>query len=122
LLKKDELAIPYFVLFILYNWFFSSSLSSTLFLQSTAFTTLFSSKLSAIAAVLPLSTYMPIILFHMLELFLPPPQRYPDVYVVGNVAFCAGWFGVIYLGLVKWHLERLRQLERERVTDTKKVD
>ncbi|CAG8589039.1 4143_t:CDS:2 [Paraglomus brasilianum] len=122
LLKKDELAIPYFVLFILYNWFFSSSLSSTLFLQSTAFTTLFSSKLSAIAAVLPLSTYMPIILFHMLELFLPPPQRYPDVYVVGNVVFCAGWFGVIYLGLVKWHLERLRQLERERVTDTKKVD
>jgi len=50
-------------------------------------------------------SYGTIICLHILETFIAPPERYPDLYVVLNVAFCTIIFGVCWLWGMKRQLE-----------------
>ncbi|KAJ1968812.1 Glucosyltransferase-like protein, partial [Dispira parvispora] len=36
---------------------------------------------------------------HLLEATVPPPERYPHIYIVANVLFSCGMFGLIFLYL-----------------------
>ena len=64
-----------------------------------------SSMITAIVAYSLKGAYGAMISLHILEVFIAPPDRYPDLYVVLNVALCTSIFGVCWLWGMKRQLE-----------------
>lgn len=91
LLKRDELRMPYFVLSLLWGWLMG--LPSLVFPGTGG----------KDAAPHPLTRllhgcfYAIMVLWHILEAFVEPPEGKPDLWVVANVLTGAGGFGVCYL-------------------------
>ncbi|RHZ61872.1 hypothetical protein Glove_345g49 [Diversispora epigaea] len=79
LLKKDHLVLPYFVLLFMWNWLGSFTQQKT--------------KLPVLNYLF-MGSYLVIIIIHIMEFNLSPPERYPDIYIVLNVIFNAGMFTI----------------------------
>lgn len=94
LLKRDELRVPYFVLSLL--WAFLLGLPPTslsLYSGSSQDT----SQLTIFTKLLHLSFYAAMVVWHLVEAFVQPPDGKPDLWVVLNVVIGAAGFGVCFL-------------------------
>lgn len=115
LLKKDELRVPYAVLTLL--WAYLLGLPPT---SLSVFRSGLSGGLTAPVKILHLSFYLAMIVWHVFEAFVSPPQGKPDLWVVLNVLIGAAGFGFCYL----WCLFRLAEesglLRKKRSTDNSK--
>ncbi|CAJ0761694.1 2369_t:CDS:2, partial [Entrophospora sp. SA101] len=72
LLRKDQLVFPYLILLSMWNWL------GSFFHQGTK---------SLLLRILSWLSYLFMIVFHILEFKVLPPEKYPDIYVVINVIF-----------------------------------
>ncbi|CAG8722968.1 28454_t:CDS:2, partial [Dentiscutata erythropus] len=79
LLKKDKLVLPYFTVWLMWNWI------GSFIKQDTK---------PIILKYLSWLSYFVMASIHILEFNIPPPKRYPDIYVVLNVIFSAGMFTI----------------------------
>lgn len=94
LLKRDELRVPYAVLSLL--WAFLLGLppaSFSLYLGSSQG----NSQLTRLTKFLHLCFYAAMVVWHLVEAFLQPPDGKPDLWVVLNVVIGAAGFGVCFL-------------------------
>jgi len=101
LLKRDELRIPYFILTLLWAWLMG---------VPEMLTSMDSSRHSGPTGLLTRlfhgSFYLAMIVWHVVEAFVPVPDGKPDLWVVVNVLIGAAGFGVCYLWCL-WSLARL---------------
>ncbi|KAF0512370.1 ALG6, ALG8 glycosyltransferase [Gigaspora margarita] len=79
LLKKDKLILSYFIVWLMWNWIGSFIKKDTK---------------PIILKYLSWLSYFVMALIHILEFNIPPPKRYPDIYVVLNVIFSAVMFTI----------------------------
>ena len=99
LLARDELRIPYAALTLL--WCYLMGLppcSISAYTSSTA-----EGGLHWSTKIVHLGTYAAMLIWHGLELFMPPPTSKPDLWIVANVCLGAAGFALCYL----WCLWRL---------------
>lgn len=158
LLKRDELRTPYVVILLLWAYLLglpptsmslylplSSSLVSTSLTSSdqspTSPATIDSSSshVSLLTTLIHLSSYLAMLLWHVLEATVPPPKHKPDLYVVLNVVIGALGFGICYIwctwktiegsGIVEvyWDYvrsedERKRKEKEKQRAEKKKID
>ena len=91
LLKRDELRVPYFVLSLL--WAYLLGLPPTSL-------SLYASRgsrpqgLSTITKVVHLGFYAAMVVWHLLEASVPPPEGKPDLWVVLNAVLGAAGFAI----------------------------
>ncbi|KAF4548970.1 ALG6/ALG8 glycosyltransferase-like protein [Elsinoe fawcettii] len=98
LLQRDELRVPYFVLTLLWAWLLGlppTSLSLYFGQQGTS--------LNIFTKLVHLTFYISMIAWHVGEAYVPPPDRMPDLWVVGNAVAGAAGFGLCYLWCT-WNL------------------
>ncbi|ODV59809.1 dolichyl-P-Glc:Man(9)GlcNAc(2)-PP-dolichol alpha-1,3-glucosyltransferase [Ascoidea rubescens DSM 1968] len=100
LLKKDELVLQYFVIGFLMNWLIGN-LNINCVVNN--FKNLFKVKENSIKNwsinfVIISSTVLALIL-HGMEVFLNPPSRYPDLWVVLNISFSFACFSTFWFWL-----------------------
>ena len=94
LLKRDELRTPYLVLTLFWAYLLA--------LPPTSLSCYFGSQaskpgLKTTTKLLHLAFYTLMILWHIGEHFVPPPDSKPDIWVVLNVVIGAAGFGICYL-------------------------
>jgi len=92
LLRRDALAVPYFVLAPLWAWLLALPPFSL-----AAYPLRGAAALDALEAALHLPAYAAMVAWHVVEAFVPPPVDKPDLWVVANVLIGAGGFGLCYL-------------------------
>lgn len=116
LLARDQLRIPYFVLTALWAWLMG--------LPPFSFDAILSDDLHIISKLIHASTYLAIIIWHIVEATISPPHNKPDLWVVANVCIGAAAFGFCYL----WCLWRMvdesgisRSQKARRIPRTKKL-
>ena len=90
LLKRDELRVPYVVWTLL--WMYLLGLSPT---SGSTYSS--RSGLSVFTKVLHLCYYAFMVIWHIVEAFVPPPDGKPDLWVVINCVIGAAGFGICYL-------------------------
>ncbi|KAI9694673.1 MAG: Glucosyltransferase-like protein [Bathelium mastoideum] len=100
LLKRDELRVPYTVLTLLWAYLLGLPPTSLSIYQNGL-----SGGLTAPVKILHLSFYLVMVVWHVFEAFVLPPQGKPDLWVVLNVLIGAAGFGFCYL----WCLFRLSE-------------
>lgn len=137
LLKRDELRIPYFVLTLLWAYLLG--------LPPTSLDVYFhnndpvkqsekagagkdpqqnpksENSLRTETKILHLAFYAAMILWHVGEAFVPPPQDKPDLWIVLNVCLGATAFGICYLWCT-WKLVLGTGLLEEYFRDVKRVE
>ena len=94
LLKRDGLRVPYYVLSLLWVWLMGLPPTS---LKLYTGTRPDSRGLSLQVSLLHLAFYAAMVMWHILEAFLPPPMGKPDLWVVVNVVIGAAGFSVCFL-------------------------
>ncbi|KAF2498605.1 ALG6, ALG8 glycosyltransferase [Lophium mytilinum] len=98
LLKRDDLRVPYFVITLLWAYLLGlPPVSLSAYYEGT------SGGLTLGTKILHLNIYLAMIGWHVLEGFVPPPERLPDLWVVLNVLIGAAGFGICYLWCL-WNL------------------
>lgn len=100
LLKRDELAIPYFILTLL--WAYLLGLPPTSF---SIFRNDTPGRLSIIEKLMHAGFYTAMVVWHFAEAFVTPPENKPDLWVVANVLIGAPGFYLCYLWCL-FHLIR----------------
>lgn len=93
LLARDGLRVPYIVLNLL--WLFLMGLPPFSFDLYTLPAR--EGGLTWMTKVLHLGSYVAVAVWHVLEVFVPPPSSKPDLWVVVNVILGAAGFGCCYL-------------------------
>lgn len=93
LLVKDELRIPYTVLILLWAYLMGLPPFSINAYAKPAH----EGGLHILTKLVHLGTYVVATGVHVAELFVAPPAKMPDIYVVANVCLGAAGFGVCYL-------------------------
>ncbi|KAL2794297.1 ALG6, ALG8 glycosyltransferase family-domain-containing protein [Aspergillus keveii] len=105
LLKRDGLQVPYFVM--TYLWAYLLGLPPTSWQiyrhQTPSDESGTATEPHVFAKVIHSAFYLAMLVWHVLEAFVPPPPGKPDLWVVLNVIIGAGGFGISYL----WCLWRL---------------
>ncbi|RAH44187.1 dolichyl-P-Glc:Man(9)GlcNAc(2)-PP-dolichol alpha-1,3-glucosyltransferase ALG6 [Aspergillus brunneoviolaceus CBS 621.78] len=119
LLKRDELRVPYFVMTLL--WAYLMGLPPT---SLEAYRSRDSSEDSAEPHVLTklvhICFYLAMIVWHVVEAFVPPPSDKPDLWVVLNVLIGAGGFGLAYLWCVWKLIQQCRKIDQKVAEETQK--
>ncbi|RLV95383.1 Dolichyl pyrophosphate Man9GlcNAc2 alpha-13-glucosyltransferase [Spathaspora sp. JA1] len=87
LLKKDELIMQYFVTNFLINWL----IGSKILLPKTKTT---------LNTLVIWTSYLLIIIYHVIDATIIPPERYPDLWVILNIAISFIGFTYFWLWLV----------------------
>ncbi|RFU29211.1 hypothetical protein B7463_g7118, partial [Scytalidium lignicola] len=95
LLQRVDLRIPYFVLTLL--WAYLLGLPPTSLSVYRSDNTAVNKWVSIATAVLHLSFYVIMGIWHVLEAFALPPTNKPDLWIVVNVGVGAAGFGICYL-------------------------
>lgn len=104
LLKREDLRIPYFVITLL--WAYLMGLPPT---SLETYRTRSQPKnpnagpVHIFTTVVHLIFYLSMVIWHVLEAFVPPPADKPDLWVVLNVLIGASGFGLAYLWCT-WNL------------------
>jgi len=88
LLKKDDLILQYFVTSILTNWLIGFKLVLPSFEKRNM-------NNLVIAA-----TYAAMIFYHVIDFMFDPPAKYPDLWVILNIAISFAAFGYTWLWLI----------------------
>ncbi|KAH3687698.1 hypothetical protein WICPIJ_001321 [Wickerhamomyces pijperi] len=112
LLKKDGLMLQYAVLLLLPNWVMGNLSFLTpkflpKFLTPGPSISLVSKDQKErhglpsnwIWSLIILTSYTAVAVIHLLDFYVPPPQRYPDLWVLANVSLSFGCFGLFWLWL-----------------------
>lgn len=89
LLEKDGLVLQYVVMVILTNWFVSG------FSFNRDQNHLWPSALSFLIKFVVTASYIAMIAVHVVGALVSPPSRYPDIWVLANIAIsfaCFAWF------------------------------
>lgn len=94
LLKRDELRIPYFVLSTF--WAYLLGLPPTSLLLYTRHNSR-KPGLSSVSKAVHLGFYAAIVVWHVLEAFVPTPEGKPDLWVVLNTVIGAAGFGISFV-------------------------
>jgi alpha-1,3-glucosyltransferase len=81
LLKREDLVLPYFLITILWNYL-------------AGFHTI---PMSKVVKLLTSICYTVILVWHVAESHIPPPQALPDLYTVLNVLFSCGCYLLAFL-------------------------
>ncbi|GFF99557.1 probable dolichyl pyrophosphate Man9GlcNAc2 alpha-1,3-glucosyltransferase [Aspergillus lentulus] len=115
LLKRDELRVPYFVMTGLWAYLMG--------LPPTSFETYRSrppvgesspvSEPRILTKLLHFCFYLAMIVWHVLDAFVPPPEGKPDLWVVLNVLIGAGGFGIAYLWCMWRLITQCWQIDRK---------
>ncbi|KAL1990540.1 hypothetical protein VTN49DRAFT_6379 [Thermomyces lanuginosus] len=95
LLKREQLRIPYFVMTLLWAYLLGLPPTSWELYRSQS-----QSKVSSVHFLITLIHnvfYLSMVVWHVLEAFVPPPPGKPDLWVVLNVLIGASGFGLAYL-------------------------
>lgn len=94
LLKRDELRVPYFVLSLF--WAYLLGLPPT---SLSLYTRRYSpgAGLSTVFKVVHLGFYAAMVVWHVLEAFIPTPKGKPDLWVVLNTVIGAAGFGICFV-------------------------
>ena len=100
LLKRDGLRTPYFVLALLWAYLLGLPPTSVSCYASRRWPSPAPDRPSGISRWLHLALYASMIVWHLLEAFIPPPTTKPDLWVVGNAALGAAGFVLCYLWCV----------------------
>lgn len=94
LLKRDELRVPYSVLSLF--WAYLLGLPPTsLSLYARSYSR--SAGLSTLIKVVHLGFYAAMVVWHVLEAFVPTPEGKPDLWVVLNAVIGAAGFGICFV-------------------------
>ena len=120
LLKRDELALPYAVLTLLWQYLLGLPPASwELYRPHTP-------TLPSPVKLLHGSFYVVMLAWHVGEYYLPPPQSKPDLWVVLNCVVGAAGFGICYLwctwqlyeksGLLEGFKQKLLKIGQNQVT------
>ncbi|KAI9208062.1 glycosyl transferase [Polychytrium aggregatum] len=96
LLKKDGLVMPYILAVVLWNWLFSFGWK----------------RASGLVKLAKAISYAVIFGLHAMEAVVPPPPRYPDIYVVLNVLFSTSMF-VVFFGYYNYRQILSGALDRD---------
>ncbi|KAL1963399.1 hypothetical protein VTN77DRAFT_8415 [Rasamsonia byssochlamydoides] len=100
LLKREDLRIPYFVITLL--WAYLLGLPPTS-LETYRKRSGSGSSVGILTTLVHLVFYLSMVIWHVLEAFVPPPADKPDLWVVLNVLIGASGFGLAYLWCT-WNL------------------
>lgn len=118
LLKRDELRIPYYALTGLWTYLMG--------LPPLSFSAYFGEQgvnLSWVTKTVHLLFYIAMAAWHVGEAWVSPPDRMPDLWVVGNVCIGAAGFGLCYLWCL-WQLtyrSGLFKVAEKKVQEAKKT-
>ncbi|KAK6459944.1 glucosyltransferase required for N-linked glycosylation pathway [Scheffersomyces coipomensis] len=85
LLKKEDLVLQYAVSNFLINWLIGPKLLL--------------SNHNLFYSLIIKGSYFLMIVYHILDFSLPPPQRFPDLWVILNIAISFGAFSIFFLWL-----------------------
>lgn len=97
LLKRDGLQVPYFVLTALWAWLMAlPPFSLSAYFGQARDKERAKTPVDVLTAVLHLSAYVAMVVWHLLDAFVPPPFDKPDLWVVANVLVGTGGFGLCY--------------------------
>lgn len=119
LLKREELRVPYIVITLLWAYLLGLPPTSleTYRSRSNADDPNAQFELHILTKILHILFYLAMISWHVLEAFVPPPARLPDLWIVLNAVIGAGGFGIAYL----WSMWKLfvhwQRIERELAED-----
>jgi alpha-1,3-glucosyltransferase len=102
LLKREDLTIPYFVVTLLWAYLLGLPPTSIEIFRSRP-SQAKESSVHIVTTLIHSVYYLSMIAWHILEAFVPPPTRKPDLWVVLNVLIGASGFGLIYLWCT-WNL------------------
>lgn len=94
LLKKDGLSLQYVVTLLLINWMING------FALSRNDSLLWPSSLHVLFKLVIGLSYIAVLGFHAIEGNFPPPERYPDLWVILNTTISFGCFSSFYLWLL----------------------
>lgn len=86
LLKKDGLVMQYVVLSLLINWLIGNDL-------------VFNKRVGTLNWITIIMTYTSIVGYHVIDCTIDPPARYPDLWVILNIAISFGAFSYVWLWL-----------------------
>ena len=91
LLARDELRLPYAVLTLLWSYLLGLPPCSMSVYNAE------DGELHWAVKVVHLGTYVAMLVWHVVEFFVPPPESKPDLWIVANVCLGAAGFGLCYL-------------------------
>lgn len=94
LLKKDGLSLQYYSMFLMINWLMGG------FTLSTKSNMLWPSGSNLLSKLVIVSSYLVIPIYHLVEHNIPPPSRFPDLWVIANTTFSFACFSWFYLWLM----------------------
>lgn len=94
LLKKDGLVLQYTVTLVLINWLISG------FVLSKKENLLWPNSLSIILKFIIGVSYVAVFAFHVVDAYVAPPSRYPDLWVIANTTISFGCFATFYMWLL----------------------
>lgn len=94
LLKKDGLILQYTVTFVLINWLISG------FVLNRKENLLWPSTLPLILKLIIGSSYFAAVAFHIVDAYVAPPLRFPDLWVIANTTISFGCFATFYVWLL----------------------
>ena len=98
LLKREDLRVPYLVITLLWAYLLGLPPTSLETYRSRALTDENAGpEPRLLTKLLHLSFYVVMIVWHVVEEFVPAPPGKPDLWVVMNVLVGAGGFGIAYL-------------------------
>ncbi len=95
LLKRDQLRVPYFVLTLLWAYLMGLPPTSVSLYSAEGRNT--NSQLRLLTKVVHLCFYAVMIVWHVVEAGVAPPQTKPDLWVVLNAGVGTAGFGLCYL-------------------------
>lgn len=98
LLKREELQLQYWVLLFLYNWLIgnfsrpSHRPKRSLLPQASSII-----SLDGLMKIIIVISYLGVIVIHILDGFIEPPQQYNDLWVITNNVLSCGCFGLFWI-------------------------
>ncbi|OJJ84350.1 dolichyl-P-Glc:Man(9)GlcNAc(2)-PP-dolichol alpha-1,3-glucosyltransferase ALG6 [Aspergillus glaucus CBS 516.65] len=122
LLQREKLRIPYFVMTFLWTYLLGLPPTSLEIYRNRPSSGDSSPGFepNVLTKILHFCFYLAMIVWHVLEAFVPPPPDKPDLWVVLNVLVGAGGFGIAYL----WCLWKLTtqcwKIDRKAEEDSQK--
>ncbi|PKX91800.1 dolichyl-P-Glc:Man(9)GlcNAc(2)-PP-dolichol alpha-1,3-glucosyltransferase ALG6 [Aspergillus novofumigatus IBT 16806] len=107
LLKRDELQVPYFVMTGLWAYLMDISQPNPVGESGPV------SEPRILTKLLHSCFYLAMIVWHVLDAFVPPPEGKPDLWVVLNVLIGAGGFGIAYMWCMWRLITQCWQIDRK---------
>lgn len=91
LLKKDHLILQYAVSLLLSNWFIGGfNIKANMLIPSS----------NIFWKLIVIGSYISMLFYHVIDIYIPPPSSYPDLWVIVNATISFSCFGIFWLWLL----------------------